>query len=291
MTVAQAGSLESLGFEEIEPGCVEDSYANRKRVRLLDGDWQYEQVVDEDGVPNGLIRVYSPESVTARRESVYDRRKPILSDPEDMWSDYVGPDEYPLDAEVPFFIKERLARWKRQAREGIPESERDPFPIRCTTIRHDETRCWNWAANPQKVDRCKSHLGWVEQAQLKAAAYAKQRVVESTPLAVDRLAFLMENGETHAVQLKASTEILDRGGVRAGVEIDQRVEVELVDPSKEVQERLARLAEAHVRKAQIEAEARAAAAALEQDTVAGEVVANADERRALPSSGESSPES
>jgi hypothetical protein len=285
------GELERYGFEEVEPWVVVDSAENKRRLRSLEGEWQYERVKDEDGLPTNLIRVLSPAHLAARRESVYEKRKPILQDPDNEWSDYVHPDDYPLDADVPYFIQERLAKWRRAAREGVPEEERQPFPARCETIRHDETRCWNWASNPLKLPRCKAHAGWAAEERTKLQQYAKQRLIEATPEAVDRLEFLVEHAETHAVQLKAATEILDRAGIRAGIEIDQRVEVELVDPSKEVQERLARLAEAHVRKAQIEAEARAAAAALEQDTVAGEVVANADERRALPGSKQSRDES
>lgn len=272
------GELERYGFDEVEPWVVVDSAENKRRLRMLEGEWRYERIKDDDGLPTGLIRILNPEQLVARRNTVYERRKPILVDPENAWSDYVHPDDYPPDADVPYFILERLAKWRRAAREGIPEEERQPFPARCETIRHDETRCWNWASNPVKLPRCKAHAGWEAEERTKVMQYAKQRIVEATPEAVDQLEFLAHNGETDAVKLKATTEILDRAGIRAGFEIDQRVEVEVVDPALEVQRRLEKLA-----KARLEMQRRQEAAALEQDTVQGEVVTN-DERRALPSS-------
>jgi hypothetical protein len=68
--------------------------------------------------------------------------------------------------------------------------------------------------------------------------------MQSAPYAVDVLEELMENADLEQVRLKASTEILDRAGVRAGMDIG--VEIELMDarsPAQIVAERLSRLAE------------------------------------------------
>jgi hypothetical protein len=54
----------------------------------------------------------------------------------------------------------------------------------------------------------------------------------------------METAESEPVRLKASTEILDRAGVRAGMDLN--IDVEVTDarsPGQIVQERLMRLAE------------------------------------------------
>jgi hypothetical protein len=54
----------------------------------------------------------------------------------------------------------------------------------------------------------------------------------------------MESAESEPVRLKASTEILDRAGVRAGMDLN--IDVEVTDarsPGQIVQERLMRLAE------------------------------------------------
>jgi hypothetical protein len=53
----------------------------------------------------------------------------------------------------------------------------------------------------------------------------------------------MENAQSEPVKLKASTEILDRAGVRGGVEFDARIEVsDGRPPAQIVAERLQRLA-------------------------------------------------
>jgi hypothetical protein len=53
----------------------------------------------------------------------------------------------------------------------------------------------------------------------------------------------MQNAQSEPVKLKASTEILDRAGVRGGVEFDARLEVtDGRQPAQVVAERLQRLA-------------------------------------------------
>jgi hypothetical protein len=72
--------------------------------------------------------------------------------------------------------------------------------------------------------------------------------MQSAPYAVDVLEQLMETAESEPVRLKASTEILDRAGVRAGMDLN--IDVEVTDarsPGQIVQERLMRLAEGAAR--------------------------------------------
>jgi hypothetical protein len=52
----------------------------------------------------------------------------------------------------------------------------------------------------------------------------------------------MESAQSEPVRLKASTEILDRAGVRGGVEIEVGMDVTVRSPHEIIQERLARLA-------------------------------------------------
>jgi hypothetical protein len=52
----------------------------------------------------------------------------------------------------------------------------------------------------------------------------------------------MESAQSEPVRLKASTEILDRAGVRGGVELDVGVDVTVRSPHEVIKERLARLA-------------------------------------------------
>ena len=67
--------------------------------------------------------------------------------------------------------------------------------------------------------------------------------MQSAPYAVDVLEELMETAESEPVRLKASSEILDRAGVRGGMDIGLDIEVtDARSPAQIVQERLARLA-------------------------------------------------
>lgn len=276
MTVV-SGELEQLGFDEVEPGLVEDTPENRAAIYRLKG-WHFLRIHDDDGSETGLIRPVPPEDGAAIRESKARIYRPLLVDPDDPWSDYVGPDDFPMDAPAPLWVLERLRRWRDQDARGVPVEERKPFPIRCETFRYDETRCWNWVGKPDEaVRRCGAHIRKAGADSARVAADVKARLIGMSPRMADGLERLAEHGETDAVKLKAMTEILDRAGIRAGFEIDQKVEVEVVDPTLEVQRRLEKLA-----KARIEMERRQQAAALEQDTVEGEVVHD-DERRALPS--------
>jgi hypothetical protein len=68
-------------------------------------------------------------------------------------------------------------------------------------------------------------------------------LTQAAPYAVDVLEDLMENAASEPVRLKASTEILDRAGVRGGIEFDARLEVtDGRSPADVVAERLNRLA-------------------------------------------------
>jgi hypothetical protein len=72
---------------------------------------------------------------------------------------------------------------------------------------------------------------------------ARRKLIQAAPFAVDVLEDLMENAESEPVRLKASTEILDRAGVRGGTELSVDVEVnDLRPPHVIVAERLQRLA-------------------------------------------------
>jgi hypothetical protein len=53
---------------------------------------------------------------------------------------------------------------------------------------------------------------------------------------------LMENAESEPVKLKAATEILDRAGVRGGIEIDSNVSIDVRPAASIIAERLQRLA-------------------------------------------------
>lgn len=251
MTVV-SGELEQLGFEEVEPGLIEDTPENRSAIYALDG-WTFNRVYDDDHNETGLIRPISPAQRAAIRESKHHIYRDMLVDPDDPWSDYRGPDDWPMDAPAPMWVLERLRRWRKQDDEGVPVEDRKPFPIRCETIRFDGTRCWHWVGKPDDVVRyCSVHLRKAGADPARIAAQVKARLMSMSPKMADGLERLAEHGETDAVKLKAMTEVLDRAGIRAGVDIDHKVEVEVHDTAGEVRERLARLAKNHEKLEQLE---------------------------------------
>jgi hypothetical protein len=87
---------------------------------------------------------------------------------------------------------------------------------------------------------------------------------------------LMENAESEPVKLKAATEILDRAGVRGGIEIDSNVNIDVRPAASIIAERLNRLAAGA-----IEASAKLAEAGLiiepDKDIIDAEVVSGQEE--------------
>ncbi len=136
-------------------------------------------------------------------------------------------------------------------------------PHRCVAIKEDNTRCTNngLAGLAPEKSVCRRHGGQLVNVQAMAEAQleaARLKLVGSADAAVDTLNDLMEPGTAEGVRLKASTEILDRVGIKGGFEV--RVEVEeRVNPATVVAERLAALADAQksqaARIAQIEGRA------------------------------------
>lgn len=101
-----------------------------------------------------------------------------------------------------------------------------------------------WSSGRLKDDGyCRVHLGSIQRKPGEDVERARAKLTQAAPYAVDVLEELMENAESEPVRLKASTEILDRAGVRGGVEFDARLEVtDGRSPADIVAERLNRLA-------------------------------------------------
>jgi len=89
---------------------------------------------------------------------------------------------------------------------------------------------------------CRSHgaqLPAVQQAAARAVEGARLRLLLATEDAVVVLETLMDEGQNEAVRLRAAVEILDRAGIRGGVEIRPLPVHE--SPAEELQQRLATL--------------------------------------------------
>jgi hypothetical protein len=100
---------------------------------------------------------------------------------------------------------------------------------------------------------------------------ARQRLTQATPTAVDVLEQLMDNAESEPVKLKAATEILDRAGIRAGIDINTDITLDVRPAASVIAERLQRIAQNA-----IEAQQRMSEAEAQQQSIIVEEVVDAE---------------
>jgi hypothetical protein len=87
---------------------------------------------------------------------------------------------------------------------------------------------------------CFIHGGSLPAVKKKAEAtllVARMRMVENTGLAIDTMLELTKPGVADAIRLKASTEILDRAGIKGGFDVNVEVNHN-VSMAEEVNKRL-----------------------------------------------------
>lgn len=255
--------LAKLGIDEVEKGICQDTYENRAILRRSKMGW--DPVYASNGVPTGLIQARSEEMAKARRVLSLAEKKPILVDPDHMNSDYIT--GYDLMAESasdylvpPWVVGATRTYIKEQEAGGVPAgSKRKPaaLPTRCRAVKDDGIRCMMWSSGrPADDGYCRIHLGSIQRKPGEDVERARAKLTQAAPYAVDILEDLMENAASEPVRLKASTEILDRAGVRGGVEFDARIEVaDGRAPAQVVAERLQRLAAGAIQVASVLAEA------------------------------------
>lgn len=256
-------SLDTLGIEEVEKGVCEDNYTNRAILRRARMSW--DPVYSTNGVPTGLIRARSQESLKERRLQSLAEKRPIMTDPSSNNSDFLtGLDllaESATDYLVPPWVIHSTRLYLKEQDNGGPASaKRQPLaqPHRCTHIKDDGIRCMLWSSGRPKDDgMCRIHLRSVKHKTSDDIERARAKLVQAAPYAVDMLEDLMENAESEPVKLKAATEILDRAGVRGGIEIDSTVNLDVRPAANIIAERLNRLANGA-----IEASAKLASAGL-----------------------------
>ena len=241
--------LSALGIEEVERGICQDTYGNRAALRRAKMGW--DPVYASNGVPTGLIQARSPEMDRSRRIISLTEKKPILVEPELINSDYItGYDllaESAADDIVPPWVIAATRNYLKEQEAGGPSSpKRQPLalPHRCRAIKEDGIRCMMWSSGRLKDDGyCRVHLGSIQRKPGEDVERARAKLTQAAPYAVDVLEELMETASSEPVRLKASTEILDRAGVRGGIEFDARLEVtDGRSPADIVAERLNRLA-------------------------------------------------
>lgn len=262
--------LAALGIEEVDKGVCEDNYTNRAILRRARLGW--DPVYSTNGIPTGLIRARSKETTMERRLMSLAEKRPLLVDPESNNSDYLtGLDliaEEASDYLVPPWVVHSTRLYLKEQETGVLNPKRQPLaqPHRCRQIKDDGIRCMLWSSGRPKDDGlCRIHLRSVKHKTSDDIERARQKLVQAAPYAVDMLEDLMENAESEPVKLKAATEILDRAGVRGGIEIDSTVNLDVRPAASVIAERMQRLAQGA-----LEANARLAQAGI--DIVDAEVV-------------------
>ena len=240
--------LSAIGIEEVDRGICEDSFENRAILRRSKLVW--EPVYSSSGGSTGLLKVRSAESTRERRIQSLAEKRPVLVNPSDNNSDYLtGLDliaEEASDYLVPPWVIGATRKWlKEQEAGGPPTAKRQPVPLphRCRTVKFDGIRCMLWGSGrPQDDGLCRVHLRTLKSKTSDDIERAREKLMQAAPYAVDKLEELMEFAESEPVKLKAATEILDRAGVRGGVEIDTNVNIDVRPAASIIAERLERLA-------------------------------------------------
>lgn len=177
-------------------------------------------------------------------------KKPIMVDPERPNSDYLTGLELVAESAsdylVPPWVIGATKMWIKEQDEPIASDKRKAtaLPHRCRAIKDDGLRCMLWSSGRPKDDGlCRVHLRSVKKRPGEDIERARQKLTQAAPYAVDMLEDLMLNAASEPVKLKASTEILDRAGIRGGAEFDVTAKVVDGRPAAQIiAERLARLA-------------------------------------------------
>ena len=240
--------LGALGILEHSRGICEDTNENRSILRSSQMGW--DTVYATNGVPTGLIQARSKDMVTQRRILSLAEKRPILVDPKNMNSDYLtGLDliaESATDNIVPPWVIGATRMWVNEQDNPIATEKRKPtaLPHRCRQVKDDAIRCMLWSSGRIKDDGlCRVHLRHVKKNPSDDIERARKKLVQAAPYAVDVLEDLMNSAVSEPVRLKASTEILDRAGVRGGIELDGNINVTDGRSAADIiSERLGRLA-------------------------------------------------
>lgn len=240
--------LSAFGIDEAERGICQDTYENRAILRRNRMGW--DPVYATNGVPTGLIQARSPEMEKARRTLSLAEKKPLLVDPDRPNSDYItGYDllaESAADYLVPPWVLGATKAYIKEQNEGPVSSKRKPaaLPSRCRAVKDDGIRCMLWSSGrPADDGYCRIHLGSIQRKPGEDIERARAKLTQAAPYAVDVIEDLMENAASEPIRLKAASEILDRAGVRGGVEFDANINInDTRSPAQIVAERLSRLA-------------------------------------------------
>ena len=240
-------NLEELGIIEIERGICEDTFENRAILRRSMLKWS-SVFDDQTGAATNLIIARSIEQDKERALISINNKKQLLSDPGNVNSDFLSGLDLLLDDDAikisPPWVVGATRNWLKEQEQGGPKSDkRAPLglPGRCRLTKTDGTRCQLWNSGRIKDDGlCRIHLGSTRRTA-NNVEIARQKISQASTYAVDVLEELMETAISEPVKLKAATEILDRAGVRGGMELNIDIKNTDRSPAEILAERLARL--------------------------------------------------
>lgn len=254
--------LSEWGIQEIERGVCEDTPENRKTLKNNKASWN--TVFDTAGNPTGYIQAISAEMYQAAQAL---SKTSLLTDPDDYNSDYLNGLKLLLaeDAQslAPSWVLNTTRTYIRQTEEKralgpdaeLYQSRLVNVPTRCTVMKADNTRCWGWATGAsESLGMCRVHArraGKVSHLGMSATQIARNRLQSATAHMVDILEDLANNAESETVRLGATKEMLDRAGIRGGIEIEQKVEVTVSESADIVRDRIAKLRKGQQEKAKI----------------------------------------
>lgn len=240
--------LSILGIEEVDKGICQDNFENRGILRRAGMSW--DPVYSTTGQVTGLIYARTKESRMERRLQSLAEKRPLLVQPSDNNSDFItGLDllaEEKTDYLVPPWVIHSTRLYLKEQEEGHTNPKRQPLaqPHRCRQVKDDGIRCLLWSSGRPKDDGlCRIHLRSTKKNPSDDIERARAKLVQAAPYAVDILEDMMINAESEPVKLKAATEILDRAGVRGGIEVDTTVNLDVRPAASVIAERLDRLAQ------------------------------------------------
>lgn len=216
---AEPGAKEAeefYGAEYAEPGTEEDFLVKRAA-------WERGELSESD-LPQGAISFD-----TRGRKLIFGTYEPKRGRDADL-----GVKRTPAD-----FGTAVSPNWKPSTHKPLPS-------VRCVVIKKDGNRCGRWSIRGATV--CLSHGGQLPNVKKHAAAAvetARMRLVDMTDEAVSVLIDLTSPGTSDAIRLKAATEILDRAGIKGGMDINIEVEHK-IDAGKTIADRLEQITSRNV---------------------------------------------
>ncbi len=260
--------LTQWGIEEYERGVCMDTTDNRRTLRQNKARWN--PVYDSNGRPTGFIQAVTTEMYQAAQAL---SKGNLLTDVEDANSDYLNgvalimaPDANQLAPTWVLKITRTYIQQEMERRElgddaRLHQSRLQAPPTRCLMRKADGTRCWGWCVGTTDMNgMCRIHAKkakGLDPFGPNAQQIARNRAYSASPGMLEVLEEIAYTSVSDAARVAAANSILDRAGVRGGIEIDNKLEIHVVPAAETVKERLAALAKGHadveILKAKLEA--------------------------------------